>query len=189
MRSIVFLGVLSLTSVLACGGGGGPTQPGGDGGSIQVTTSTTGPGLDPDGYTVSVDGSASQSIGVNGTVTFSNLDPGNHTVQLNGVGLNCPVSSENPLTVSVTTGATAQATFDVVCAYLAYVTHVTGRVSVIATASNTVVTTISVGGNARGVAITPDGAFPYVTKIDVNTVSVIETATNMVVATVDVGGG
>ena len=145
MRSTILLGVLSLTSVLACGGDGGPTQPtqpGNDAdqptvGSVQVTTSTTGTGFDPNGYTVRMDGSASQSVGVNGMVTFSSLEAGNHTVELTALGLNCRVSGVNPLTVSVTVGATAQATFDVVC--VAYVTNVTGRVSAIATASNTVV--------------------------------------------------
>ncbi len=39
-----------------------------------------------------------------------------------------------------------------------------------------------------GVAITPDGAFAYVTNRDAGTVSVIETASNAVVATVDLGG-
>ncbi len=39
----------------------------------------------------------------------------------------------------------------------------------------------------RGVAITPDGAFAYVTNGASNTVSVIATASNTVVATVGVG--
>ncbi len=39
----------------------------------------------------------------------------------------------------------------------------------------------------EGVAITPDGAFAYVTNSGIGTVSVIETASNTVVATVPVG--
>jgi len=39
------------------------------------------------------------------------------------------------------------------------------------------------------VAITPDGAFAYVTNVNSNNVSVISTATNSVVATVPVGTG
>jgi YVTN family beta-propeller protein len=38
-----------------------------------------------------------------------------------------------------------------------------GTVSVIDTATNVLVTTVPVGGNPHGVAITPDGAFAYVT--------------------------
>ena len=58
--------------------------------------------------------------------------------------------------------------------------------TVIATASNTVVGGVSVGAGPRRVAITPDGAFAYVTNgSDSGTVFVIETASNTVVATVE----
>ncbi len=60
------------------------------------------------------------------------------------------------------------------------------NVSVIATASNTVVATVAVSSNAKGVAITPDGAFAYVTNGTTN-VAVIATTSNTVVATVAVG--
>ena len=49
-------------------------------------------------------------------------------------------------------------------------------VSVIATASNTVVDTIAVGDGPAGVAITPDGAFVYVANAVSNDVSVIAIA-------------
>ena len=62
-----------------------------------------------------------------------------------------------------------------------------GTVSVIDTATNTVVATIPVGVGPIGVAITPDGTRAYVTNGDSNTVSVIDTATNTLVATVPVG--
>jgi YVTN family beta-propeller protein len=59
-------------------------------------------------------------------------------------------------------------------------------VSVIATATNTVVATVPVGSiSPWGVAITPDGAFAYVTNK--GGVSLISTATNTLVATVPVG--
>jgi YVTN family beta-propeller protein len=60
-------------------------------------------------------------------------------------------------------------------------------VSVIDTATNTVVATVPVGSFPFGVAITPDGTHAYVTNQDSHTVSVIDTATNTVVATVPVG--
>ena len=56
-------------------------------------------------------------------------------------------------------------------------------VSVIDTATNTVVATIPVGDHPFGIAITPDGTRAYVTDIISRTVSVIDTATNTVVAT------
>ena len=60
--------------------------------------------------------------------------------------------------------------------------------SVIDTATNTVVATVPVGlFPLGGIAITPDGTRAYVTNSNSNTVSVIDTATNTVVATVPVG--
>src|SRR5262249_40144833 len=64
------------------------------------------------------------------------------------------------------------------------------KVSVIDTATNTVVANVPVGGFPEGVAITPDGTHAYVTTpviVGDGTVSVIDTATNTVVATVPVG--
>jgi YVTN family beta-propeller protein len=70
----------------------------------------------------------------------------------------------------------------------AYVANLSSNnVSVIATATNTVVATVPVGTGPRFVAITPDGAFAYVTNGDSNNVSVIDTATNTVGPTVAVG--
>ena len=63
-----------------------------------------------------------------------------------------------------------------------------GSVSVIATATNTVVgSPIPVDVAPVGVAITPNGAFVYVANSGSNTVSVIATASNTVVATISVG--
>src|SRR6266480_2970312 len=84
-------------------------------GSLKVTTSTMGSELDPDGYTVVVDGRQSRAIGINNTVTISGLSPGNHSVQLNGLAQNCTVSW-NPRTVSITAGSTTPTTFTVSCA-------------------------------------------------------------------------
>jgi len=68
----------------------------------------------------------------------------------------------------------------------AYVTNPdSNSVSVIDTATNSVVATIAVGG--FGVAITPDGTRAYVAGGGFNTVAVIDTTTNSVVATIPVG--
>src|SRR2546426_9491024 len=60
-------------------------------GSIRVTAATGGTDLDPDGYTVALQGdtlsgtgSSSQPIAVNGTVTFSQLKPGTYSLALSG---------------------------------------------------------------------------------------------------------
>jgi YVTN family beta-propeller protein len=68
----------------------------------------------------------------------------------------------------------------------AYVTNTSGTVSVIDTATNTVVATILVGIFPSGGAITPDGTRAYVANI-VNSISVIDTATNTVVDTIASG--
>ncbi len=74
----------------------------------------------------------------------------------------------------------------------AYVpTHKSNSVSVINTASNSVVAVVSVGVQPLQAAVSPDGAFAYVTNsgwfLGNNDVSVISTATNSVVATIPVG--
>src|SRR5207244_3781951 len=85
-------------------------------GNLSVTTNTTGSNLDPDGYTVTLDGGASQAIPTNGSVTFAGLPAGSHTVVRSGVAANCTVSGGNSQTVSVPSGGTATAGFAITCA-------------------------------------------------------------------------
>src|SRR5205814_350114 len=85
-------------------------------GNLTVSTSTSGSNIDADGYTVTVDGGASQAIGTNGSVTFTGLAAGSHSVALSGVAANCSVSGANPQTVNVPSGGTATASFTVSCA-------------------------------------------------------------------------
>src|SRR5436189_5766089 len=77
-------------------------------GSLTVPTSPTGSNLDPDGYTVTVDGEP-KAMHIANSVQFSTLTTGNHSVQLNGLAQNCTVSS-NPRTVSITAGRTTSPT-------------------------------------------------------------------------------
>jgi YVTN family beta-propeller protein len=59
-------------------------------------------------------------------------------------------------------------------------------VSVIDTATDSVITTIAVGNGPRGIAISPSGTRVYVTHSLSNAVYVIDTATNTVINTIDV---
>src|SRR6185295_3577717 len=59
-------------------------------------------------------------------------------------------------------------------------------VSVIDTATTSVIATIPVGSGPAGVAVTPNGRFAYVVNQLANTVSVISAARNTVVATIPV---
>lgn len=69
-----------------------------------------------------------------------------------------------------------------------YVTNfLAGNVSVIDTATDAVLTTIEIDRVGTGVAVSPDGAYVYVTGYEQG-VTVIETATNTVVETVVVPG-
>jgi hypothetical protein len=84
-------------------------------GNLTVSTSTSGSSLDPDGYTVTVDGGSPQAIAINGSVSYTNLSAGNHTVAISGVAGNCTVSGGTSRTVSVPSGGTATTTFSVSC--------------------------------------------------------------------------
>ena len=85
-------------------------------GSIDVTTTTTGSSLDPNGYTVTLNGGTSRAIGVNGSVTYTNVAAGSHTIALSGVAANCTVEGGASRTVTVASGGSASAAFAVSCA-------------------------------------------------------------------------
>src|SRR5690349_5666251 len=112
-------------------------------GSLSVTTSTSGSNLDPDGYTVALDGGAGQPIGINATFSFNGISTGNHTVTLSGVAANCTVGGGTSQTATVTSGQTASVTFSVTCA---------------ATTGSLTVTTTTSGSN-----LDPDG---YTVAVD-----------------------
>src|SRR5439155_1401027 len=97
-------------------------------GSLTVSTTTTGP-EQPSGYTVSVTGGGSQTVGATGSVTFNGLVTGSHTVTLSGAPSNCSVSGGTSQTVNVAAGQTATASFSISCVAL------TGSVTVSTTTS------------------------------------------------------
>ncbi|PYP73874.1 MAG: hypothetical protein DMD25_15960, partial [Gemmatimonadetes bacterium] len=64
-------------------------------GTLTVSNSTTGSDLDPDGYTVTVSGSAgtgSQTMATNGNVIFANIPAGSYQVTLLPAGRRPPAS-------------------------------------------------------------------------------------------------
>ncbi|HZN98659.1 MAG TPA: Ig-like domain-containing protein, partial [Gemmatimonadales bacterium] len=115
---IAFLLAL-ISSLVGCGGGDsdttGPDEPLG---GLTVTGSTSGPGVDPDGYVVQVDGLDRGTLIGSNSVTVSGLAPGSHTVGLGGVATNCLVEGDNPRTVPIPSGATASVAFTVLCSSL-----------------------------------------------------------------------
>jgi hypothetical protein len=98
---------------LGCGGGDVTTPP--TTGTMEITTATTGPEPDGDGYTVKIDGGAESAIGTGATLRREDLGAGNHSVELEGLAANCTVAGDNPRTVTVVAGATATVEFTITC--------------------------------------------------------------------------
>jgi hypothetical protein len=88
-----------------------PDLPRGD---LNVTANTTGEELDPDGYTVTVDGQMLR-VEVNGSVLFEGLPAGDYMVELGDVAANCTVAGSNPRTVTVSEGGVSETAFAVDC--------------------------------------------------------------------------
>jgi hypothetical protein len=84
-------------------------------GSIHVSTTTTGTSLDPNGYTLWLDGVLDGAMGLDDERIFSQLTPGNHQVELRGVAPNCSVAGPNPVTATVIPGGTVPVPFAITC--------------------------------------------------------------------------
>jgi Tol biopolymer transport system component len=109
--AILRLAALGLTG--ACGAGRDLTVP--DVGELTVRVATGGDQLDPDGYTLTVDGGGPVAVTVADTLALGELDPGEHRLELGGLAANCFVAGLNPLTITVVAGSLAQADFQVSC--------------------------------------------------------------------------
>src|SRR5687767_10869098 len=92
-------GLLALVPMLASCGGDNVTAP--TTGSIEITTSTSGPEPDADGYTVSVDNGAEIHLAGNATHLQESLQLGSHSIFLGGISSNCTLAGENPRTATV----------------------------------------------------------------------------------------
>ena len=92
-------------------------------GNVHVTTTTSGTDLDPDGYSVGLDGRLLQRIASSGAVTISGLAPGGHHVGIADVAFNCEVTGAAEQTFNATVGVTTEVGFAIACdpvAQLAY---------------------------------------------------------------------
>jgi hypothetical protein len=83
---------------------------------LRVTATTTGQSLDPDGYSVFLDGGFVANVGVNGIIDIPSATPGAHTVLLQGLAANCSVAN-GPASRSVTVveGEAASVDYEVTC--------------------------------------------------------------------------
>jgi len=112
MRTLLLLTALGFT-VSCSDNGSDNTAP--QAGVISISTVSTGPQPDPDGYSIGLDGVDQGPIGLNETRRIENVDPGDHAVQLNGVESNCTVTGENPRSVNLTAGGVVPVSFQVNC--------------------------------------------------------------------------
>ncbi len=85
-------------------------------GTLTVTTTSSGPGLDPDGYAFSIGDGAAQPIGSGATVSVANVAAGATSVELSGLAANCEVAGQNPRDVVVPEDGTVEVAFAVTCA-------------------------------------------------------------------------
>jgi hypothetical protein len=127
-RVLAVLAMASAVSWLGCGGDGsdltGPKP-----GSLDVTTVTSGPEPDADGYTLSIDGAAPEAIAVNASRHTEGMVPGPHSVALAGLAGNCTVGTGTGVTVEVAEGAAAAVRFEVACA------ATTGTIEIVTTSA------------------------------------------------------
>jgi len=89
-------------------------------GDIGVTTETSGTDLDPDGYSIYVDGywdyvAPITHIAPNGTVVIRNVIPGAHTLTLFNLSQNCNGDHLRDLPIVVHADSVVNVTFHVVC--------------------------------------------------------------------------
>jgi hypothetical protein len=106
--------VVGLSLAFAACGGESLTIPPSTG-NLQITTTTRGSDLDPDGYTLQVDAQQPQTIGTTAIVSVEELTPGTHNVALGGLAANCSVAGDNPRSVTIAVGQTTTAAFDLTC--------------------------------------------------------------------------
>ena len=108
------LGLVAIGAVLSgvsCGDNLAPPSTGG----IEITTATSGPDPDADGYGVTIDQGSPTAIGTNATLRRDNLAPGPHTLGLTGIAGNCTAAGENPRPVTVQAGSTSPVSFTIAC--------------------------------------------------------------------------
>ena len=114
LRSQVLPLALLVLALQACGGEGSGFQFPITTGTLQVTTSTTGAEVDPDGFTLKIDNETPEPIGTVASLERLEVQPGDHTIFLGELAPNCSVA-DNPRTVSIVAAQTLTAAFEVTC--------------------------------------------------------------------------
>jgi hypothetical protein len=84
-------------------------------GIIHVLVTSSGSGVDADGFTLTVDGGDPRFVSSGGSVTLDGLAQGTHTVLLSGIAANCAVQGDNPRSVLMGPDGGATLSFAVAC--------------------------------------------------------------------------
>ncbi len=84
-------------------------------GSLRLITTTVGRNLDPDGYTLQLDGTNIGPVGLEDTVTVSDLEPGPHSAALSGLSATCHDFAPDPVSESVIAGQVTDVLLGVEC--------------------------------------------------------------------------
>ena len=129
-------------------------------GSVQVTTASGGTDVDPNGYTVCVDGSGNgctwhARAHVNDVVTIAGVTARLHTVAIVGVPGNCTVSGGTTRAVTVPPDGTVDVTFNVGCALIERIAFSTPGTIAVVHLDGSVIQPITPG---FAPAWSPDGA-------------------------------
>ena len=96
----------------------------------RITTTTTGPDLDPDGYRVEVDRTDRGFLPSTGLLTIR-LAPGSHAIALTGLSPNCGIVGPSSHTLTITQGEVTPLDFAAAC------TATSGVIGVVVEASGT----------------------------------------------------
>jgi YVTN family beta-propeller protein len=132
-------------ATIACGGNTEPDEAPGSA-ALRLTTFTIGADADPDGYSFSLDGNPSSSIGVSESLTLTGLAQGEHSLHLSGLAQNCSLTGANPRTITLAVNQTIEVILTVSCAVLP-VAHPAGVVA----------RTVPLSGGPYGVAVASSG--------------------------------
>jgi Bacterial Ig-like domain len=111
--------LLACMGLGGCGSGGDLAEPGARG-AIEITTATTGPSPDGDGYGVTLDSVAGGNVAATGSTTLLEVAPGQHRIGLAAasVASNCAVAGENPRAATVQAAETTRVAFAIACTAL-----------------------------------------------------------------------
>ncbi len=114
VRLVAFVG-LAATAAVACTDESPGLATALTTGAINVTVSSIGAELDPDGYRLMLDSAGNRVLAANDSAMIANLPARIYTVSLEGLASNCQIAESNPRRVSVSGGRIANVRFTITC--------------------------------------------------------------------------